>query len=100
LFSAQNGGGPDNRKRGFAVNNLSRRKLARSLPRSKGKFVAKLGVVVEEPDETAFWMDLLVESGIARGEQVSHILKEANELLAIFAASQRTARAAMSSMRQ
>jgi hypothetical protein len=41
-----------------------------------------------------FWLDLLVESGVVEQQLVAAIAKEANELLAIFAASQRTARQA------
>jgi four helix bundle protein len=68
--------------------------------RSKTEFIAKMGVVVEEMDETVFWLELLIETGIVRQEQVNGLLPEANELLAIFAASQRTARAANDSMKK
>jgi len=47
---------------------------------------------MEEADETAFWLELLVESGIVRAKQMEQLLKEANELLASFAASAQTAR--------
>src|SRR6266540_7393858 len=60
--------------------------------RSKAEFVAKLGIVVEEADETVFWLEMLVESGIVSQEKLKALQIEANELLAIFAASQRTAR--------
>jgi len=60
--------------------------------RSKAEFVAKIGVVVEEADETVFWLELLVDSTIVAATKLDGLLAEANELLAIFAASQRTAR--------
>jgi four helix bundle protein len=60
--------------------------------RSKAEFVAKLGVVVEEIDETVFWLELLVETGIVAESRMESLQKEATELLAIFAASQHTAR--------
>ena len=60
--------------------------------RSKPEFTAKLGVVVEEADETVFWLELLVESGIVPEERLRGLMKEANEFLAIFAASRQTAR--------
>jgi len=60
--------------------------------RSKAEFIAKIGVVVEEADETVFWLELLIETGIVREEKLQELLKEANELVAIFAASQRTSR--------
>jgi len=61
--------------------------------RSKAEFIAKIGTVVEEADETVFWLELLVDTGIVRKEQVGELLAEANELLAIFAASHGTAKA-------
>jgi four helix bundle protein len=67
--------------------------------RSKAEFVAKMGVVVEEADETVFWLELLVDAQVARREQMANVLAEANELLAIFAASQRTVRSANSAMK-
>ena len=60
--------------------------------RSKAEFTAKMGLVVEECDETVFWLELLIETGIVRAGKLDELLREANELLAIFAASQRTAR--------
>ncbi len=66
----------------------------------KAEFVAKIGVVVEEADETVFWLELLVETGIVSQARLDGLLTEANELLAIFAASQRTSRSANGSMRK
>lgn len=60
--------------------------------RSKAEFAAKLGVVVEEADETVFWLELLVESGIVPEERARGLIDEAKELLAIFVVSRRTAR--------
>jgi four helix bundle protein len=60
--------------------------------RSKAEFIAKLGIVVEEADETIFWLELMSETGIVRTERVEDLLKEANELLAIFGASLRTSK--------
>ena len=60
--------------------------------RSKAEFIAKIGVVVEEADETVFWLELLIETGMVPEEKLRELLKEANELVAIFAASQQTAR--------
>ena len=60
--------------------------------RSKAEFVAKMGVVVEEADEAILWLELMTESGIVPLRKTELLLKEANELTAIFAASKRTAR--------
>ncbi len=60
--------------------------------RSRAEFIAKLGVVLEEADETVFWLEALIEAGVVKTALLEPLLKEANELVAIFAASQRTAR--------
>lgn len=60
--------------------------------RSGAEFSAKIGIVLEEADETVFWLECLIEAGIVKPELLSDLLTEANELVAIFAASCRTAR--------
>jgi four helix bundle protein len=60
--------------------------------RSRAEFIAKIGIVVEEADETVFWLEMLGDSGLVRPRKLEKILAEANELLAIFAAARRTAR--------
>jgi four helix bundle protein len=55
--------------------------------RSRAEFKAKLGIVIEEADETVLWLELLAESGIVR---LRDLLDEANQLLALFAASWQT----------
>ena len=60
--------------------------------RSKAEFIAKIGLVLEEADETVSWLELLSESGIVPATKLHDLLAEANELVAIFAASRRTVR--------
>lgn len=60
--------------------------------RSRAEFSAKMGIVVEEADETIFWLECLSESGIVKQELLQELIREANELVAIFAASHSTAR--------
>jgi four helix bundle protein len=60
--------------------------------RSKAEFVAKLGIVLEEADETVFWLELLPEVGLTPLELITPLIKEANELVSIFVASLRTAK--------
>jgi four helix bundle protein len=60
--------------------------------RSTADFIAKLGIVLEEADETLFWIELLVESGAAHTEKTASASREANELVSIFVASLRTAK--------
>jgi four helix bundle protein len=58
--------------------------------RSTADFTSKLGLVLEEADETLFWLELLVDAEIARPDQVIMPLDEANQLVSIFVASLRT----------
>jgi four helix bundle protein len=60
--------------------------------RSRAEFIAKLGIVLEETDETVFWLELLLEGGIVKHEKLDALLKEAEELTAIFVTSLRTAK--------
>jgi four helix bundle protein len=60
--------------------------------RSKAEFVAKIGIVLEEADETAFWLELLLEAHIFPAARISGLLQEANELTAIFVSCLRTSK--------
>jgi four helix bundle protein len=60
--------------------------------RLEAEFISKIGIVVEEADETLSWIECLIESGIVKEHLLKDLHAEANELVAIFAASQRTAR--------
>lgn len=60
--------------------------------RSQAEFVARIGVVEEEADESAYWLEVLRDAGVTANKELSDLLKEANELTAIFTASGRTAR--------
>ncbi len=55
-------------------------------------FLAKLAIVEEEADETLYWLEFLAESGVLKAERLHDLLKEADELLAIFTASRKTAK--------
>jgi four helix bundle protein len=60
--------------------------------RSRAEFAAKVGVVLEEADESAFWLEVVAEGGVVKGQRVYELLDEANQLCAIFVASSKTAR--------
>jgi four helix bundle protein len=62
------------------------------LARSKAEFISKLGVVIEEADETVFWLELLSDSGIIPASKLRELMAEGNELVAIFLASRKTAK--------
>ena len=59
--------------------------------RSKAEFIAKLGIAEEEADETQFWLELVIESGIVPSTRLEPLLQEARELTAIIAASRKSA---------
>jgi four helix bundle protein len=52
--------------------------------RSIKEFKAKTGIVIEEADESLFWMEVLAESGITKAEKLKPLMNEANELVSIF----------------
>lgn len=58
--------------------------------RSTAEFIAKLGIVIEEVDESAYWLELIIEGKLIKKELVESLLNEANELTAIMVASSRT----------
>lgn len=60
--------------------------------RSHAEFIAKMGIVLEEADESAYWMELLAESGCTKAPRLAALLKESNELVAICVASINTAK--------
>jgi four helix bundle protein len=63
--------------------------------RSRAEFVAKLGVVEEEADESAFWMEMIIEGELLKPKQVEPLLNEANELTKIMAQSRISAAKAL-----
>ena len=60
--------------------------------RSRAEFLSKLGVAEEEADETLYWLELVEESGLMKGQLMKDLMNEADELVAIFAASRITAK--------
>jgi four helix bundle protein len=60
--------------------------------RSRADFISKIGIALEEADETAFWLEMLADAGIAKQKRVESLVAEANELVRIFQASPTTPR--------
>jgi four helix bundle protein len=60
--------------------------------RSPAEFISKVETALHELDETVYWFELLVESELVRESLLSELLKEADELLAIFVSSVKTAK--------
>jgi four helix bundle protein len=59
--------------------------------RSKAEFISKLGVVEEEADESAFWLEMIIEGGLLEKSRVQALWIEANELVAIMTSSRKSA---------
>jgi four helix bundle protein len=60
--------------------------------KSNADFIAKMGTVEEEADESAFWIEFAVDARLVSLERVAELLDEANQLISIFVASINTAR--------
>ena len=60
--------------------------------RSRAEFIAKLGTVLEESDESLFWLELMVDSKLITHARAERLLIEGDQLTAIFTASLRTAK--------
>lgn len=58
--------------------------------RSKAEFIAKLGVVIEEADESGYWMELIIEGELLPSDKVEALLDEANQITAIMVASRKS----------
>lgn len=60
--------------------------------KSNADFIAKMGTVEEEADESSFWIEFSVDTALVKADLVTDLLDEANQLVAIFVASINTAR--------
>jgi four helix bundle protein len=60
--------------------------------RSHREFTAKIGIVVEEADESLYWLEILVETELMQEARLKALIQEADELTAIFTATSYTAR--------
>ncbi len=58
--------------------------------RSKAEFISKISIVIEEADESAFWLELLIESKILPEKKLIPLQEEAIELLSIFSSARKT----------
>lgn len=58
--------------------------------RSRAEFAAKLGIVIEEADESLFWLEIIHESKLIQNDLLTMLMKEADELVSIMVASHRT----------
>ena len=64
---------------------------AACIAQSKASFISKLSIVIEEADESIFWLEFIIDENLLKKAQVEPLLKEAEELTAIFMTSRKTA---------
>ena len=64
---------------------------ASCLAQSRAGFISKLSIVVEEADESYFWLEFIIDENLMKKDLVDPLLKEAYELTAIFIKSRKTA---------
>ena len=60
--------------------------------KSTADLISKLSIVLEEADETLYWMELLVESGLVPAHKLENLMKETNEIVSMLVASVKTLR--------
>ena len=59
---------------------------------SKAGFISKISIVIEEADESYFWLEFIIDENLTKEDLIDPLLQEADELTAIFIASRKTAR--------
>jgi four helix bundle protein len=59
---------------------------------SHAHFISKISIVEEEADESLYWLELALASGLVEAKRLSNLIDEADELTAIFTSSRHTAR--------
>ncbi len=60
--------------------------------RSKAEFVSKVGIAIQELEETDYWLELLAESGIMPGDRLADLRTELSEIMAMLVSSAKTAK--------
>ena len=64
---------------------------ATCIAQSKPSFIAKISIVIEEVDESNFWLEFALDENLISKEKIDFLLKESSELTSIFIASRKTA---------
>ena len=63
--------------------------------KSPAEFIAKMGIVEEEADETLYWMEMLIELGIVKESRLTELMRKGNEIVAMTVASIHTTKTRM-----
>lgn len=61
--------------------------------KSKPDFIYKIEIVLEEADESHYWLEIIRDADLHKSPELDRLINEANELTAIFAATDKTAKA-------
>ena len=64
---------------------------ATCLAQSKAAFISKISIVIEESDESEFWLEFIIDEKLLKAENINQLKKEAHELASIFIISRKTA---------
>ncbi len=64
---------------------------ATCIAQAKASFIAKISIVIEEVDESNFWLEFCMDENLIQKPKIENLLKESSELTAIFMASRKTA---------
>jgi four helix bundle protein len=64
---------------------------AACIAQTKASFIAKLSIVIEESDESSFWLEFLMDENLVEPKKVEELLNESKEITAIFFSSRHTA---------
>jgi four helix bundle protein len=64
---------------------------AACVAQTKKSFIAKISIVVEEADESNFWIEFIIDEKLILDDEVKRLFKESEELTLIFIASRKTA---------
>ena len=70
---------------------------ASSRAKSKADFIYKIQIVLEESDETLYWLEIIQNTQLSKDKNLPMLIKEANELTSIFAATTKTAKSNLTS---
>ena len=65
---------------------------AACIAQTKAGFISKLSIVIEESDESNFWLEFIVDENLLSKEKVTPLFTESEELTAILFSSRKTAR--------
>jgi four helix bundle protein len=60
--------------------------------KSKPDFINKIQIIIEEADETQYWLEVMRDADLLKGKELDRLIIEANELTAIFTATNKTAK--------